>query len=114
MRPPARVPALPDTPTMAELGTKDLTFIGWFGLLAPTGTPPDILDKLNAEAKAISQTPAYRERMQKIHVEAVGDSPAEFKALIDSESERLSPARSNAMVSLLPSTTVTLPLPNFW
>jgi tripartite-type tricarboxylate transporter receptor subunit TctC len=47
---PARVPALPDTPTMAELGTKDLTFIGWFGLLAPTGTPQDILDKLNAEA----------------------------------------------------------------
>jgi tripartite-type tricarboxylate transporter receptor subunit TctC len=48
----ARVPALPDTPTMAELGTKDLTFIGWFGLLAPVGTPPDILDKLNAEAKS--------------------------------------------------------------
>jgi len=61
----ARVPAPPDTPTMAELGTKDLTFIGWFGLLAPTGTPPDILDKLNAEAKAISQTSAYRERMQR-------------------------------------------------
>ena len=91
---PARVPALPDTPTMAELGYKDLTFIGWFGLLAPTGTPQDILDKLNAEAKAISQTPAYRERMQKIHVEAVGDSPAEFKALIDAESEKLiSPAQ---------------------
>jgi tripartite-type tricarboxylate transporter receptor subunit TctC len=78
---PARVPALPDTPTMAELGTKGLTFIGWFGLLAPAGTPQDILDRLNAEAKAIGQTPAYRERMQKIHVEAVGDSPAEFKAL---------------------------------
>jgi tripartite-type tricarboxylate transporter receptor subunit TctC len=62
----ARVPARPDTPTMAELGTKELTFIGWFGLLAPTGTPPDILDRLNAEAKAISQTPAYRERMQQI------------------------------------------------
>jgi tripartite-type tricarboxylate transporter receptor subunit TctC len=40
-----------DTPTMAELGTKDLTFIGWFGLPAPAGTPQDILDKLNAEAK---------------------------------------------------------------
>jgi hypothetical protein len=58
-----------------------------FGLLAPAGTPPDILDKPNAEA--ISQTPAYRERMQKIHVGAVGDSPAEFKALIGSELEKL-------------------------
>ena len=86
---PERVAALPDTPTMAELGYKDLTFIGWFGLLAPTGTPQDILDRLNSEAKQISQQAAYRERMQKIHVEAVGNSAAEFKALIDSESTRL-------------------------
>jgi tripartite-type tricarboxylate transporter receptor subunit TctC len=86
---PERVAALPDTPTMAELGYKDLTFIGWFGLLAPTGTPQVILDRLNTEAKKISQEPAYRERMQKIHVEAVGDSPAQFKRLIDSDSERL-------------------------
>jgi len=61
---PARVPALPDTPTMAELGYKELTFIGWFGLLAPTGTPQDILDKLNAEAKASSLLEIHR---QKIH-----------------------------------------------
>jgi tripartite-type tricarboxylate transporter receptor subunit TctC len=85
---PARVPALPDTPAIAELGTKDLTFIGWFGLLTAAGTPSDILDQLNG-AKAISQTAAFRERMQKIHVEAVGDSPAEFRALINAESEKL-------------------------
>jgi tripartite-type tricarboxylate transporter receptor subunit TctC len=86
---PERVPAIPDTPTMAELGYKDLTFIGWFGLLAPAGTPQAILDRLNAEAKSISQMPTHRERMQKIHVEAVSNSPAEFRALIASESERL-------------------------
>ena len=44
---------------------------------------------LNAEVKQITEQPAYRERMQKIHVEPVSDSPAEFKTLIDSESERL-------------------------
>jgi tripartite-type tricarboxylate transporter receptor subunit TctC len=86
---PARVPALPDTPTMAERGTKGPDVMGWFGLLKAAGAPPDILDKLNAEAKAISQAPAYRERMQKIHFESVGDSPAEFKALIDAESVKL-------------------------
>ncbi len=86
---PERVPAIPNTPTMAEEGYKDLTFIGWFGLLAPTGTPQAILDRLNGEAKQISQQEAYRARMQKIHVEAVGNSIPEFKALIDSESERL-------------------------
>ena len=86
---PERVSALPDTPTMAELGYKDLTFIGWFGLLAPTGTPQAILDRLNAEAKEICQEPDYRERMRKIYVEAVGGSAADFKQLIDSDSARL-------------------------
>ena len=86
---PARASALPDTPTMAELGYKDLTFVGWFGLLAPAGTPQEIINRLNADVKQITEQPAYRERMQKIHVEPVSDSPAEFKALINSESERL-------------------------
>jgi len=86
---PARVPALPDTPTMAELGYQELTFIGWFGLLAPAGTPQEILDKLNTEANQISRDAGYRERMAKIHVEAVADSVDEFKALIAKESDRL-------------------------
>jgi tripartite-type tricarboxylate transporter receptor subunit TctC len=84
-----RVAAIPDTPTMAELGYKDLTFIGWFGLLAPSGTPEDILDRLNAIASQVTRDAAYRDRMLKIHVEAVGTTRAEFKALIEAESERL-------------------------
>ncbi|MFN3657979.1 MAG: Bug family tripartite tricarboxylate transporter substrate binding protein [Pseudolabrys sp.] len=86
---PKRSPVLPDVPTTAELGYKDLTFVGWFGLLAPAGTPKAILDKLNAEAKAISQDPTYRANFEKIYVTPVGNSPAEFKALMDSETERL-------------------------
>lgn len=86
---PKRVAALPDVPTMKELGYDDLTFVGWFGLLAPAGTPQAIVDKLNAEAKAISQLPEYREKMLKIFVEPKGDSIAEFKTLIDSESTRM-------------------------
>ena len=86
---PKRVAALPDVPTMKELGYDDLTFVGWFGVLAPAGTPQAIVDKLNAEAKAISQLPAYREKMLKIFVEPKGESIAEFKKLIDSESVRM-------------------------
>lgn len=86
---PKRVAALPDVPTMKELGYDDLTFVGWFGLLAPTGTPQVILDKLNAEAKLISQQPAYREKMEKIYITPVGGSIAEFKTLMDSESARM-------------------------
>lgn len=86
---PKRVAALPDVPTMKELGYDDLTFVGWFGLLAPAGTPQPILDKLNAAAKEISQQPGYREKLEKIFMTPVGGSAAEFKTLIDSESIRM-------------------------
>ena len=75
---PERVAALPDVPTMKELGYDDLTFVGWFGLFAPAGTPQAIIDSLNDAAKQISQQSVYRERFEKI-----------FKTLIDSESTRM-------------------------
>ncbi len=86
---PARVPELPDTPTMAELGYQDLTFIGWFGLLAPAGTPAALIARINDEAKQIVAQEDYRRQMQAIKVEAVATSPAEFATLIDQESTRL-------------------------
>lgn len=85
---PQRVPTLPNTPTMAEIGHKDLTVIGWFGLLAPAGTSPEIVNKLNAEVKAITQNEAYRSRMQTLFIEPVSNSPEEFASLIKSESQR--------------------------
>jgi tripartite-type tricarboxylate transporter receptor subunit TctC len=86
---PKRVAVLPDVPTTKELGYDDLTFVGWFGLFAPAGTPQAILDRLNAEAKAISQQPTYRASFEKIYVTAVGGSVSEFKSLIASESDRM-------------------------
>jgi tripartite-type tricarboxylate transporter receptor subunit TctC len=83
-----RVPTLPSTPTMAEIGHKELTVIGWFGLLAPTGTSSEIINKLNAEVKAITQNDAYRSRMQALFIEPVSNSPEEFVSLIKLESQR--------------------------
>ncbi len=85
---PQRVPTLPDTPTMAEIGHKELTVIAWFGLLAPTGTSPAIIAKLNAEVKEIAQTDVYRNRMQALFIEPASNLPEEFGALIKAESER--------------------------
>jgi tripartite-type tricarboxylate transporter receptor subunit TctC len=86
---PDRVPTLPDTPTMAEIGHKELTVIGWFGLLAPAGTNPEIINKLHADVKAITQSEAYRNRMRAMFIDPVSSSsPAEFGALIKTESER--------------------------
>jgi tripartite-type tricarboxylate transporter receptor subunit TctC len=86
---PKRAAALPNVPTTAELGYKDLTFVGWFGLFAPTGTPQAIIDKLDTAAKEISQQPAYRANFEKIYVTPVGNSTAEFKAFVDSETARM-------------------------
>jgi tripartite-type tricarboxylate transporter receptor subunit TctC len=86
---PVRVPELPDTPTMAELGYHDLTFIGWFGLLAPAGISPALIDRIHEETKQIVAQEEYRKQMEAIKVEAVVTTPAEFAKLIDAESLRL-------------------------
>jgi tripartite-type tricarboxylate transporter receptor subunit TctC len=86
---PKRMAALPDVPTTKELGYDDMVFVGWFGLLAPAGTPQAIVDKLTAEAKAISQQASYRANLEKIYVAPVGGTAAEFKKLMDEETKRM-------------------------
>jgi tripartite-type tricarboxylate transporter receptor subunit TctC len=97
---PERSPALPDVPTTKELGYKDLTFVGWFGLFAPTGTPQPILGRLNAEAIAISKDPGYRANLEKIYVTPVGNSAAEFKTFVDQDSAVLGALVKKVGISL--------------
>lgn len=86
---PKRAPALPDVPTLKELGYDDLTFVGWFGMFAPTGTPQPIVEKLNAEAALMAKDPGFRAKLEKIYIAPQGVSVAEFKKLIDAESDRM-------------------------
>jgi tripartite-type tricarboxylate transporter receptor subunit TctC len=58
-----RNPALPDTPTMIEAGIKGFEVVGFYGVLAPAGTPRPVLDKLSAAFKAVLDDPAIRSRM---------------------------------------------------
>ena len=58
-----RSPALPDTPTLIEAGLKDFDVVGFYGVLAPAGTPRPVLDKLSAAFKAVLETPDIRSRM---------------------------------------------------
>ncbi|MCW3656512.1 Bug family tripartite tricarboxylate transporter substrate binding protein, partial [Burkholderia cenocepacia] len=60
---PRRVPTLPDVPTAAEAGLPGFQFSIWFGLAAPHGTPPEIVNKLNAELQKMLQQPAIREKL---------------------------------------------------
>lgn len=79
-----RMPLLPDIPTMAEQGV-DLQIILWSGLLAPAGTPPVIIQKLQTEVSRIVKLPDIRERMLQLGIEPEGSTPGEFARVIATE-----------------------------
>ena len=83
-----RSPALPNVPTIAESGLPGFEASSWFGVLAPAGTPKDIVDKLSqAIAKAL-QTVEMRERLAGQGAEAVGNTPEQFAAHIKAEIDK--------------------------
>ena len=79
-----RVAALPDVPTMAEQGI-DLQITLWSGLLAPAGTPPAIVRKLQVEIARIVRLPDVRERMAQLGIDPEGGTPEEFAKVIATE-----------------------------
>jgi tripartite-type tricarboxylate transporter receptor subunit TctC len=80
-----RLPAWPDSPTMAELDYPDLTMRLWSGMLAPAGTPAPILERLAAEAAAISREPVIRQKLQALSLDPVGSTPEAFRQVIRTE-----------------------------
>jgi tripartite-type tricarboxylate transporter receptor subunit TctC len=80
-----RWPGLPQVPTIAESGFRDFEISTWIGLLAPAGTPKDIVAKLHAEVVRILNLPDVRERFDGLGMEPVGDTPEHFAQYIKSE-----------------------------
>lgn len=80
-----RSSALPDVPTVSEAGLPGYEMAGWIGLLAPRGTPRDVIDKLAAEVARIVKLPDVRERMATLGVELAGSPPQEFGSVISTE-----------------------------
>ena len=76
---------MPDLPTINESGVPGYEAIQWFGLLAPAGTPQAIIDRLQAETAKILDTPAMKARLALDGAEPIGNTPAEFSALIKAE-----------------------------
>ncbi len=81
----ARSRFMPELPTINESGVPGYEAIQWFGLLAPAGTPAAIVDRLQAETAKILETPAMKARLALEGAEPIGNSPAEFSALIKAE-----------------------------
>jgi tripartite-type tricarboxylate transporter receptor subunit TctC len=82
-----RLLAYPDVPTMAEAGFPGYEYRGWIGLLAPAGTPPAIVARLNGELVKALHTPAAREWFTAQGGVPIGDTPAQFAAYIRAEYE---------------------------
>jgi tripartite-type tricarboxylate transporter receptor subunit TctC len=83
-----RIPSLPDLPTMSELGFPGFEVTSGVGLVAPAGTPPDIINVLNREMGKIIATSGYRERMAAIGVDVVGTTPGDFAKIISDDYEK--------------------------
>ena len=80
-----RQPAVATVPTMAEAGVAGFEVSGWYGVLAPAGTPRDIVTKLNAEIVRMMQTPEVIEQFAKQGLEVFGSTPEQFAARIKSD-----------------------------
>ncbi len=87
----ARVPDLPDVPTMTELGMPELTAGAWTALMAPRRTPPDIVAKLNAAANAALKSQRMRATLAKFGAQPRGGSPADLAAHIARERAKWAP-----------------------
>lgn len=77
-----RSEAMPDVPTMAESGLKGYDSTGWFGLVAPAGTPPAIIRRLNTELNAVLNDPAIKARMVAYGAEPAPVSPEQLSELM--------------------------------
>jgi tripartite-type tricarboxylate transporter receptor subunit TctC len=84
----ARNPALPDVPTLDEVGVPGVYASSWYGLMAPAGTPKDIIDRLSKETREILQTPEMKKRMADFGAEIGGGTPEDFASFISSEIKR--------------------------
>jgi tripartite-type tricarboxylate transporter receptor subunit TctC len=84
-----RSPALPNVPTMEEAaGLKGFDATAWFGLLAPAGTPRDVITKVQQDVVKVTAQKDMQERFAQQGALVVGDTPAQFTAYIKSEIEK--------------------------
>jgi tripartite-type tricarboxylate transporter receptor subunit TctC len=87
----SRSALMPELPTINEGALPGFETVAWFGVLAPAGTPPDIVNRLSTEIGKIARSPEMRERLIAMGAEPVGSTPAEFKAVIDRDIAKWKP-----------------------
>jgi tripartite-type tricarboxylate transporter receptor subunit TctC len=105
-----RATAAPDLPTVSESGLPGFESLSWFGVLAPAGTPPAIMQRLEAELQKAMATPAIKDRVATMGATPGVHHAAGFTRVIESETKRwaLSPG-AVAAGAATPATTAQRP-----
>jgi tripartite-type tricarboxylate transporter receptor subunit TctC len=96
----ARIPQLPNTPTLREAGLAGYEWIEWGGVFAPAGTPAPILDRMNAALRQALALPATQERLRQIGMVPVGSSRADFATYVTEQRTLLERLTREANVTL--------------
>jgi tripartite-type tricarboxylate transporter receptor subunit TctC len=95
-----RAPQLPDVPTIAEAAVPGYAYESWFGVLAPAGTPRDILTKVSQDIAAVLKTPDMIEKLTTFGSIPAPNSPEQFDAIIKSDTERYGKVLKDAGVAV--------------
>lgn len=95
-----RSSTLPDVPTLDESGLKGFDQGTWFGILAPAGTPREIVTKLNTEMVKIIHSPDFKKRMEDIGAEPIGNTPEQMSAQIKSDTAKYAKLVKDANVAI--------------
>lgn len=83
-----RAESVPEFPSMTEAGVKDVDVVVWFGLLAPAGTPSEIVQKIQADAAKVLSSPEVVSRLRQNGLEVVTSQPAEFAGYLRGEVDK--------------------------
>jgi tripartite-type tricarboxylate transporter receptor subunit TctC len=83
-----RVPALPEVPTLAEAALPGFNSISWIGVLAPAGTPKEIVDKVSSDIREVLASDEVKQKLIELGAVPAGTTPAQFQALINSDRKR--------------------------
>jgi tripartite-type tricarboxylate transporter receptor subunit TctC len=94
-----RSTVLPDVPTYAELGFPEMGTGGWFGIVAPAGTPPAIIDRLNQAVKKATSDPTFQKRAADAGGTLMVNSPEEFAEQIKAAIARYSKVAKVAKIA---------------
>jgi tripartite-type tricarboxylate transporter receptor subunit TctC len=95
-----RVPGAPSVPTLAESGYAGFDVLSWYGILAPAGTPREVVGRLNTEINAVLRAPDVRERLAGLGAEPTGGTPEQFAETIRADTARWAKVVADAAIRI--------------